>query len=577
MLHLDVLLDIARRLDSNRDLDSLSETSKVCHGLTRKVVLPEPVELRGPRSSASLECSVRQMLVLTKRIHRVRFLHINKLPHLRHDFFAGATSLRSLSLGYCTLDVFPQLPPQLTSLQLTKITLGQPIASGAFTGAPALLVLNLSFVSGLTELPALPPNLTHLRLMCMLDDLTSQLPQLPSRLEMLEVEWCSGHITIPRVLPASIVDLRWAADDSDLGPSLNPFTNLVKLKLASSFTIRGIKDLSLLQPKLQYLNIAGGCFNIPDSISTLTNLVNLSIRLNDGIVPPVLHHLRLLEQLHLDPPPETLDSLSDLVRLTQLKLSYNYIVGAPAALSRLTALIELSITFAGDAEANPIPLGFQQLTNLRSLSLDLRRLSRCWTIPALPSSLTSLTANNCLLPSAAVVPGLRQLDLTLTVQSRLDAFFTSLPQQLHTSLQTLRLNSIPAAALPAAVFRLSYLERLDLTFSDVSPEDQPKRTTKTRSSSKKGRNDKKSSSSSSSNCLPHVTSIEVVGCSGFVAVAETAELAARYLPNLRKLALRDCEAVDEGQLEQLKELLPQLVVERHSWWQALCRGTELNL
>ena len=84
----------------------------------------------------------------------------------------------------------------------------------------------------------------------------------------------------------------------------------------------------------------------------------------------------------------------------------------------------------------------------------------------------------------------------------------------------------------------------------------------TKSSSRSGNSEESSSSSSSSRYLPLVTSIRVKYCSNFVAVAETAELAAKYLPNLKQLSLLECPAVDEGQLEQLKKLLPQLVVER---------------
>ena len=598
MLHLekDVLLDIARCLDSNRDMGSLSETSKAFKGLTRQLVLPEPVELRGPDSSspASPQDFSGQMLVLAKQMHRVRYLKISKVPHLPHDFLAGTTSLSSLSVSNCTLDVIPRLPPQLTSLQLNKISLGQPIASGAFEGAAALLELDISSISGLTEIPALPLNLIHLKLRD-LRDLTSpqQLPKLPSRLEMLEVKQCPDEWSIPRQLPSSLVDLRWTAHTIDLGPSLAPFTNLVKLQLATSYSgaIRGLEDLSPLQPKLQYFDITGFRGNFPDSISTLTNLVNLSISLREAwwTIPPVLHHLRLLERLQLQPAP-TLHSIADLVRLTKLDLQYTSPVVASAAISSLTALVDLSIAWWYDthwlvdrveqdahaalAETNPIPPGMQQLTNLRRLHLDLAPLPRCWTLPPLPSSLTSLTAYDCLLPSAAVVPVLTRL--TLGRETLTAACFTSLPQQLHTSLKCLCLtmgSSIRGAAFPAAVFRLSSLESLYLDGSrDVKyifpPENQPKRAKRSSSSSKKSHHRKKTSSSSSSGSsryLPQVTFIEVVSCKKFVAVAQTAELAARYLPNLRKLVLKgNCPAVDEGRLEQLKVLLPQLVVERCS-------------
>ena len=574
MLRLDqnLLLGIARCLDSNRDMESLSETSKIWHGLTLQLMLPEPVQLRGPGDVFSTR-HFRQILLLAKHMHRVFSLRIVSVATLPHDFLAGATRLTDLSLAGCTIEHLPQLPPQLTTLVLSNMTLRQ-IAPEAFETASDLLKLTLSSVSGLKQLPALPPNLTDLQFHC-LDDLTSQLPQLPPRLAILYVDECPAHINIPVELPSSLVSLGWHAEDIDLGPSLEPFTNLVKLALTvTSGDIQGIRDLSPLQQRLQYFDIVG-VFDIPNSISTLTNLVKLSISMEEGlgdemIIPPVLHHLRLLEQLELHPAPH-LDSISDLVRLTRLELRYETPVMAPAAVSSLTALIELSIgwnhpgspaggAFAALAETNPIPPGLQQLTNLRSLDLDLHSVPHCWTLPALPCFLTNLTISNCVLPSAAV-PALTELDLTLEEQISFAACLNSLPVQLHTSLQSLWLREIPVAALPVAVFRLCSLEKLGLICSnDVQyifpPGGQPTDTTLSSSSSKQ-------SSSSSGRCLSQVTSIKVVYCNDLVAVAGTAELAAEYLPNLKKLSLWYCAAVDEGQLEQLKELLPQLVVERH--------------
>jgi hypothetical protein len=54
--------------------------------------------------------------------------------------------------------------------------------------------------------------------------------------------------------------------------------------------------------------------------------------------------------------------------------------------------------------------------------------------------------------------------------------------------------------------------------------------------------------------------LRVLGCPMFLGVADTAERAASYTPNLQELTVRNCPALDVGQLGQLESLLPTLEI-----------------
>ena len=569
----DLLLSVARRLDVSRDLQSLSETSKVLHALASQGVLPGPVELRGPGDVCSVD-QLQQILSRAKQMHRVPVLTIIGVPYLPHDFFGLALAMRSLTLTKCTLEHLPQLPAQLTSLVITDTTL-RKIAPGTLVNLTGLVELKLASLTGLQELPALAPNLSEIEL-SILKDLTSPLPLLPYRLETLAFYDPPLEFPVPREIPPSLASLTWQIEGIDLTPSLQPFSHLTSLRLDALVwgSVDGIEDLSPLHSNLKSFTLTGD-LDCPESISTLTNLTSLDITLSSACAfPPVLHHLQQLEGLALRPAPP-LDSLGDLVRLSYLKLQYENFEVVPATISRLTALRDLSISWqafdtlvdaeeaaaaaaaAAAAGTNPIPATLQYLTNLDSLELVFREGNPCWTIPSLTSSLTQLVVSNCRLPTERPSCKLRQLSWSALERYEDSAFeFTRCVEYFKATLRDLNVCSVPFSTLPAAIFDFRRLSSLRLAACDSLTHVFAKcigdgHTTNSSSSSRRARR----------YILPHLESLAVVHCESFVAVAETAELAAEILPNLQELSIQWCPTRDVGQLEQLGHLLPQLEIE----------------
>jgi hypothetical protein len=58
--------------------------------------------------------------------------------------------------------------------------------------------------------------------------------------------------------------------------------------------------------------------------------------------------------------------------------------------------------------------------------------------------------------------------------------------------------------------------------------------------------------------MPSLKALRVFECSNFLGVADTAERAASYTPNLQELIIERCPTAEEGQLNQLRILLPAL-------------------
>ena len=556
MFRLDhnLLLSIARRLDVNHDLQSLSETSKVLHALASQGVLPGPVELRGPGDGCSVD-QLQQILLRAKQMHRVPALTISSVPYLPHDFLGRATIMTSLTVTKCTLEHLPQLPPQLTSLVFEYITLRQ-IAPDTFFNLTGLVELKLTTISGLTELPALPPNLSDLQLSS-LSDRTSQLPQLPPALYALAVYDCAELLDVPRQLPPSLALFTWQAGSIDLAPSLEPFTHLEYFELDTFVGgyIDGIEDLSPLQSNLKEFAVTGA-FNLTDSISSLTGLTSLQIKLDlDSPIPPVIDHLHLLEELELQPAPP-LGTFNNLTRLTELKLQYGSAVAIHPSISRLAALKDFSVSWyayrpvaeqepaavaAAAANVSPLPPILQYLTSLKHLKLDLITVPQCWTLPSLPSSVTYLRTYNCQLPTQTNLRRLRCLSLWFKEEETLAAALSLSAQQFCSSLQSLEILSARFAVLPASVFDLTRLTSLSLSEGSEdlvhifpalcrpmgSISGVATRTACWNSTARAG---------IMLRTMPRLTSLKVHGCLSCRGVAETPELAAEILPNLRQLS-----------------------------------------
>jgi hypothetical protein len=413
MLRLDrhLLLELAHRIEDNRDLWSLSETSKIWHEVSSQVMLPDRVTLEGPGNCLLSFAQLQQLQQLAKQLHRVTALKLAYLTLLPSDFFDRATALRSLKITDCTLVDLPQLPPKLTSLILLDSALFF-IPPDLFSNATDLKDLCLDRIEGLKQISAFSPNLATLELKD-LRDLTCLLPRLPPQLESLKVSYCGFEGPVPRELPRSLTALCWRTTaDVDLGLSLDPYTNLQSLELAVEWSIHGLQNLSQLHFSLQDIMLTGS-FNCPASITSLTSLTRLQIDLPPGgSVPSVLQPLHRLESLMLIPTPPSA-ALNDLTRLTFLSLRYVTPLAAPVSLFRLTALRRLSLMFdnelnddaAAAAAINPIPSSLQCLSNLGELTIFVMEPAWCWPLPHLPCSLSTLDYQNCQLPALTEPPG----------------------------------------------------------------------------------------------------------------------------------------------------------------------------
>ncbi|PRP87460.1 putative leucine-rich repeat receptor-like protein kinase [Planoprotostelium fungivorum] len=162
-------------------------------------------------------------------------------------------------------------------------------------------------------------------------------------------------------------------------------------------------------------------------------------------------------------------SLSSLINLTRIDLSFNQLSGSIPDISRLTSLQYLSLR--GNELSGSIPSSIGDLTALQSLDLSLNRLNG-----SIPSSILNLTALAILdlsfnelsgsIPSSiGNMTALQSLDLSL---NRLNG---SIPSSIGnlTALQSLDLSlNRLSGSIPSSIGNLTALQSLDLSLNRLS-------------------------------------------------------------------------------------------------------------
>ncbi|KAL8090673.1 hypothetical protein AgCh_039925 [Apium graveolens] len=346
-----------------------------------------------------------------------------KLPSLETLNLMGCNSLEEVHVSIGSLVSLDSLNlkgcEKLRSLPDTICNLG------------ALKVLN---ISECISLEALPLQLGNIKFLTKLTADGLSVSRLPDS---------TGHLT-------KLVDL-YLNNNKNLVALPDSICNLRSLEILNIAYCSSLEALPVAIGNVESLKKIIVCrltvSKLPDSIGSLTKLVELDLRQNENLetLPDTICNLRSLEILDiaycssLEALPNTIGNIESLeiIYLTGLNVSE-----LPDSIGSLTKLVELNLRENENLESLP-----DTICNLRSL--EVLRITRCKKLKILPDGLWKITS-------------LRMLDAEYASQLKKLPDIES--SQIALSLQRLELSFTGIAALPSGFSQLSNLQSLGLSW-----------------------------------------------------------------------------------------------------------------
>ncbi|MHA2186030.1 MAG: leucine-rich repeat domain-containing protein [Promethearchaeota archaeon] len=236
-------------------------------------------------------------------------------------------------------------------------------------------IIELDFIfKGLTRLPDVIKNLTHLKTLILRYNQLTQLPDWISVLRSLEI--LNVNVNNLNTLPEEIGYLKslkelllWKNELSHLPSSLGNLINLETLNLRLN-QLKTLPDTIGRLTSLKELNLHDNqLVNLPNSIAFLDKLEVLNLSWNNiQNLPDSFGSLSSLKALDLERNEltELPESIKDLKSLEYLNLSDNKLTTIPKGIGNLTSLQYLNLS---RNELDSIPKSLKSLTSLKKLYL----------------------------------------------------------------------------------------------------------------------------------------------------------------------------------------------------------------
>jgi LRR receptor-like serine/threonine-protein kinase FLS2 len=348
-------------------------------------------------------------------------------------------------LGQIPFEIFNISTIQMIAMSFNILTRHLPSNIGIFLPNLQILFLYQNTLSGI-----IPSSISNASQLTQLDlgnnSFSGLIPKSLGNLRLLQ--WLA--------LENNNFTIEYSTPDFNFFSSLSNLEYLTRLDLSYN-PLNSVLPSSIgnLSTSLQYLvmdnsNIAG---IIPREISNLSNLVTLSLELNDlvGPIPTIVERLHKLQSLNLD---------------------NNRLEGSiPSNLCHLESLFELHL--GGNELSGPIPVCVNNMTSLRRLYLDSNQLTSM--IPLSLWSLTyilevNLSSNSLSGPMSFKIGNLkvlRVLDLSRNqLSGDIPTTIGGLKDLANLSLAHNRLKG----SIPKSFGELVSLEFLDLSSNNLSGE-----------------------------------------------------------------------------------------------------------
>ncbi|XP_019626607.1 PREDICTED: uncharacterized protein LOC109471708 [Branchiostoma belcheri] len=471
--NLDTLPPVVLKLSNLQELDlSADWDSKL------KISLPDELSNMNKLKGLRLHCrkldTIPQVVLKLPQLEELD-LSGNSGIHLP-DGLAGLTNLRVLKLAGAGMETVPPVVlklPQLEELDLSGNS-GIHLPDG-LAGLTNLRVLKLA-ATGMKTVPPVVCRLTQLDRLNLnrnkLQTLPAEIGQL-TNLKHLDLSGCK-LLTLPPEL-GRLTQLEWLDLSNNqlqtLPAEIGQLTNVKHLDLYGCELLTLPPELGRLT-QLEWLRLTGNQLQtLPPEVWRLAQLEELHLSRNQlQTLPAEIGQLTNVKHLYLSYcklrtlPPE----VGRLRQLERLDLSRNQLQTLPAEIGQLTNVKRLDLP---QCELRTLPPEVGRLTQLEWLDLSGNQLQ---TLPAEIGQLTNLKhldLSGCELrtlpPEVWRLTQLEWLDLSGNQLQTLPP--ETLPAEIGqlTNVKHLDLSMCGLRTLPPEVWRLTQLERLDLSWNQL--------------------------------------------------------------------------------------------------------------
>ena len=283
------------------------------------------------------------------------------------------------------------------------------------------------------ELPPALGDLTNLRNLTLVGNLTGGIPREVGNLTDLRYLWLSGPFTgAIRPEVGNLTNLRFLAllggFTGEIPSEVGNLTSLTELHLLGTFMGEIPREVGHLF-NLQRLSLRGFTGEIPGEIGNLAHLTALTLTgrtgTGTGEIPGEIGNLTKLTELHIegDFTGEIPREIGNLTKLTELHIQGNFTGEIPREVGNLTNLTSLSLYWL----SGEIPREIGNLTNLTELHI---RGNLTGEIPPEIGSLTGLQTLVLAGQFTGAIP--REIgNLTNLAELQLGGQFTCIPGALR--------------------------------------------------------------------------------------------------------------------------------------------------